>query len=100
MNPVSHSAAMHIQADHPSLSGHFPGDPIVPGVIMLERIADELRSWRAMRLARVIEAKFMAPLLPGQRAELVLSESGPDRFRFVIALGEQAIARGIIEGKP
>jgi 3-hydroxyacyl-[acyl-carrier-protein] dehydratase len=27
-----------ISADHPSLPGHFPGTPIVPGVVILDEI--------------------------------------------------------------
>jgi 3-hydroxymyristoyl/3-hydroxydecanoyl-(acyl carrier protein) dehydratase len=98
MNSVSHSAALYVGGDHPSLPGHFPGHPIVPAVIILERVADELKSWRGMRVARVVEAKFVAPLLPNQRAELTLSESGTSRFRFVVTLDDQALVRGLIEG--
>jgi 3-hydroxymyristoyl/3-hydroxydecanoyl-(acyl carrier protein) dehydratase len=99
MNPVIHSAALHVGGDHPSLPGHFPGHPVVPAVVILERIADELKGWRGVRLARVIEAKFMAPLLPDQRAELTLSASGASRFRFVVTLDDRALVRGLIEGE-
>lgn len=99
MNSVRHSAALHVGGDHPSLSGHFPGHPIVPAVIILERIADELKSWRGMRMGRVVEAKFVAPLLPDQRAELTLSESSASRFRFVVTLDDQVLVRGLVEGE-
>lgn len=31
--------ALRIGADHPCLPGHFPGRPVVPGVVLLDRVA-------------------------------------------------------------
>jgi 3-hydroxyacyl-[acyl-carrier-protein] dehydratase len=31
-----HSMELRIAADHPALAGHFPGFPIVPGVVLLD----------------------------------------------------------------
>jgi len=87
-----------IDPAHPALPGHFPGQPLVPGVVLLERVAAALREWRGQRLARIAEAKFVAPLLPGEEAELVLSESGA-RVRFEIRRGEVLLARGAVEGE-
>ena len=28
-----------IAADHPSLPGHFPGQPVVPGVVILDEVS-------------------------------------------------------------
>jgi hypothetical protein len=67
-------------------------------VVLLEAVADALRAWRGQRLARVAEAKFMAPLLPGEDAELLLSENGA-RVRFELRRDEQLLARGTIEGE-
>jgi 3-hydroxyacyl-[acyl-carrier-protein] dehydratase len=105
-----------IDAAHPALPGHFPGDPLVPGVVLLEQVALAVRTWRGQRLARVLEAKFMAPLLPTQAAVLRLTEAAPsgsnpanpdprisfetvrfERIRFEIRRDDSLLARGIIE---
>jgi 3-hydroxymyristoyl/3-hydroxydecanoyl-(acyl carrier protein) dehydratase len=89
--------AFRVGADHPSLPGHFPGSPLVPGVMLLEQVALALREWRGQRLARVIDAKFVAPLLPEQDAQITLSEAN-GRVRFEIRRDEDLLARGSIEG--
>jgi 3-hydroxymyristoyl/3-hydroxydecanoyl-(acyl carrier protein) dehydratase len=100
-----------IDAAHPALPGHFPGDPLVPGVILLEQVALAIRAWRGQRMARVLEAKFMAPLLPAQTATLRLTEAAPNgsnpgrtnldnpdkRIRFEIRHDNSLLARGIVE---
>ena len=35
-----------IHADHPSLPGHFPGAPLVPGVVILDEVVAALAEWR------------------------------------------------------
>lgn len=99
MRSVDRIAALCVGESHPSLPGHFPGHPIVPGVVILETVAAELKAWRGMRLAKVMEAKFMAPLLPGQRAELGMADIGNNRFRFTVILEDRLLVRGLIEGQ-
>jgi uncharacterized membrane protein/3-hydroxymyristoyl/3-hydroxydecanoyl-(acyl carrier protein) dehydratase len=98
VNPTSFHAQVCIAPDHPSLAGHFPGQPLVPGVLLLEQVAIALRAWRGQRLARVIEAKFMVPLLPAESAELLLEERGAGRIGFQIRRDGALLARGMIEG--
>ncbi|MEO9079808.1 MAG: hydroxymyristoyl-ACP dehydratase [Rhodanobacter sp.] len=89
-----------VAAEHPALPGHFPGQPLVPGVMLLEHVAQALRAWRGERLARVLEAKFMAPLRPGQVASLQLVQGKTDdaRIQFRIQRDGMLLARGVVEG--
>ena len=102
MNGAGFEQALCVAAGHPALAGHFPGHPLVPGVILLEQVAQALRAWRGLRLARVLEAKFSAPLLPAQAAIVRLTEAGTDsptaRFRFEIRHDGRVLARGLVEG--
>ncbi|OOG40182.1 hydroxymyristoyl-ACP dehydratase [Rhodanobacter sp. C05] len=98
MNSVGFEQVVRIDAGHPALPGHFPGHPLVPGVILLEQVALALRAWRGQRLARVTEAKFVAPLLPDEAAMLHLTETDSLRFRFEIRRDGSLLARGLVEG--
>jgi 3-hydroxymyristoyl/3-hydroxydecanoyl-(acyl carrier protein) dehydratase len=86
-----------VPATHPALPGHFPGQPLVPGVMLLDALAQALRAWRDQRLARIVEAKFVAPLWPEEQAEVRLSDAG-GRVRFEIRRGDELLARGLVEG--
>ena len=98
MSPT-YRARLRVDPSHPCLPGHFPGHPLVPGVLLLEEVAHALRAWRGQRVARIVEAKFVAPLLPDEEAEVCLIESGT-RVRFEIRRGDVLLARGQVEGEP
>jgi len=87
-----------VPADHPALRGHFPGRPIVPGVMLLEWVLEAAgrQLARAPASLRVREAKFFVPLAPAQRAELLL-EPADKRCGFLIRHAGVAIARGVLE---
>jgi 3-hydroxyacyl-[acyl-carrier-protein] dehydratase len=100
MSTLGYMQALRIDAAHPALPGHFPGQPLVPAVVLLEQVAQALRAWRRQRLTRVLEAKFVAPLLPDETAQLQLTEAvanGP-RVRFEIRRDGNLLARGVVEG--
>jgi len=76
------SETLCIPASHPSLPGHFPGEPVVAGVIVLDRLAASLERSGHGALQRISSVKFRAPLLPDEVAELQISVTARHvRFR-------------------
>lgn len=66
-----------VSATEPYFSGHFPERPLVPGVLMLEMLAQaggfleaEPLGAQAIFLAGVQDARFKAPAFPGDRLRL------------------------------
>lgn len=89
------TASVTVSADHPCLAGHFPGRPIVPAVLLLDRVTDAvLARFPRWRLASVGSAKFLRPVLPETSLTLHLSldtDSGRARFRCALAEGDAAV---------
>jgi 3-hydroxymyristoyl/3-hydroxydecanoyl-(acyl carrier protein) dehydratase len=85
--------AVRIAATHPALPGHFPGNPIVPGVVLLDRVAAAIERAHGTRLAKIASVKFMAPLKPEEDAELRVTRDGL-RVRFRIDRDSAPILRG------
>ncbi len=87
--------------DHPSLPGHFPGHPVVPGVVVLDHVlqAVEARQGAPAGTLRLPQVKFLQPLLPGQAAEVVL-EGEPPRWRFRVLHAQALLVSGEVVAEP
>lgn len=84
---------LRIGSNHPALPGHFPGNPVVPGVVLLDRVAAALENAALGRLARIGAVKFLSPLRPEQDAELRIVCDG-HRVRFRVHRGDSQILSG------
>lgn len=86
-----------IDADHPALPGHFPGRPIVPGVVILDQVQQAIaRSDIAINAPLTLaQVKFLQPLLPGEDADIAF-ESTPRGWKFRVLRVDTLIASGDI----
>jgi 3-hydroxyacyl-[acyl-carrier-protein] dehydratase len=86
-----------ISSDHPSLPGHFPGQPIVPGVVILDEVSAALSEWRPdSRLTGLRAVKFLVPLEPEQPFTISLRpcEDAPDEIDFRCRIEDRVIVEG------
>lgn len=94
-------AADVIPGDHPCLAGHFPGAPIVPAVVLLERVARALAArLEGMRLGGLLEAKFLRPLRPDRRFTIGLGAPEDGRVRLEIRDEDGLLASGRLLVEP
>jgi 3-hydroxymyristoyl/3-hydroxydecanoyl-(acyl carrier protein) dehydratase len=85
-----------VPAEHPAFAGHFPGRPIVPGVIILDRailFAEQLlgtpvAGWQ------IGNAKFLSPVGPGKVLVFSLQQKTSGAITFTVRSGERNVASG------
>lgn len=84
-----------IPDDHACLPGHFPGRPLVPGVVLLEQVLCAIQAEYGIAAGRLRlpQVKFMAPLLPGQTASVELEGQAP-RWKFRVLCDAELLVRG------
>lgn len=89
---------MRIAASHPALPGHFPGHPVVPGVVLLDAVIAELarHAGGAVRVTGFPAVKFLAPLGPEQEATVTFNPRRPGQTGFEVAAGGVTLASGSI----
>ena len=102
-------ALKNVTADEPFFQGHFPGNPVFPGVLQLETMAQAaglMVLWQAPKdaeppmLMSVMNAKFRRPVVPGDTmlVDVRLKRlhrsraSGIARFEGCIRVGEDVVS--------
>jgi 3-hydroxymyristoyl/3-hydroxydecanoyl-(acyl carrier protein) dehydratase len=90
--------ALPIAADHPAYAGHFPGTPVLPGVVLLDATIDALEKAGKGSAGywEVSNAKFQSAVRPGEALTLHHETLPNGSVRFVIRTSDRAIANGLI----
>lgn len=85
-----------IAPDHPALPGHFPGYPVVPGVVIIDEVlrAIERTASLCIRITGAPSIKFLAPLLPGEVATIRLHPVNGATLAFTVSRDQTLLASG------
>jgi 3-hydroxyacyl-[acyl-carrier-protein] dehydratase len=84
-------ASLQAPLDHPCYEGHFPGRPVLPGVVLLELVAEAIGRGAPRAIGAV---KFQRALLPGENFTLHWNAKGA-RVDFHCERAGQPVAEGV-----
>lgn len=97
----SYETGFSIAPAHPAMAGHFPGSPIVPGVLLLDTVLTCAEVWlgHPVQPTGLPTVKFLTSLLPDEEAVVALRLTTAN-LTFTISRGELAIAQGVFSLSP
>jgi 3-hydroxyacyl-[acyl-carrier-protein] dehydratase len=104
-------SALQIPLDHPAFAGHFPGAPIVPGVVLLDAVVHAARANQSAQAAdtpgsvradgcQISTAKFLSPVGPGELLTLSCERAASGSIHFNIISGTRKVATGTLMFTP
>jgi len=66
-----------LNAEHPIFKGHFPGQPVLPGVCMMQMVKEvtEVYTDKKIRLLKARELKFLSFIDPIEHASIQMELS-------------------------
>ncbi|RZL08313.1 MAG: CoA ligase [Rubrivivax sp.] len=86
--------------DHPAFPGHFPGQPVLPGVSLLALVMRTLDGEPGLRarlgaVPQINNVKFISPVLPDTELQVQLEPQGSG-VGFVVLRGDATVAKGLL----
>lgn len=101
MNEPGHRVDVYIAPDHPAFAGHFPGQPLLPGVSLLAEVLEAVLREPALAARvgpspRLGVVKFLAPVRPGATLSFTFDVS-EKALRFEVRSGDRVAASGHFE---
>ena len=89
---------LRVPRDHPAFEGHFPGHPILPGVVLLAQVLAtiEATTGRQPMEWTLSSAKFLEPVAPGTPLTLAHDAQASGATRFEIRSPGGVVASGAL----
>jgi 3-hydroxyacyl-[acyl-carrier-protein] dehydratase len=99
---VNSKRSLRIALDHPAFAGHFPGMPILPGVVLLDEAlrAIEVDLDLDLRQWQIAAAKFLEFVRPGEA--LTIEHTSPESglIRFTVRVADRPALTGTLSLAP
>lgn len=90
---------LEFHSNHPTGAGHFPGNPIIPGALLLAEVLRCIEQSEGKRFSacNIKAAKFLHPVRPGDRVEIEYSRSAQGTLEFQCTVaGNKVLSGGIV----
>lgn len=99
---MTQSTLWTVPFDHPAFAGHFPGAPILPGVLLLDAALRAIAEARGIApdQCEICSVKFLSPAGPGDLLEIRHNVTPGGSIHFDIVAGLRKIADGRIMAVP
>ncbi len=91
------STAINFPKNHPAFAGHFPGNPIVPGVLILDLVIHYLLEQHLNKNINGFNyVKFLKPLAPQESLNVIFTSISNHRIGFTCCKGSELYVKGEI----
>jgi 3-hydroxymyristoyl/3-hydroxydecanoyl-(acyl carrier protein) dehydratase len=96
------SLEVRFRADHPTAAGHFPGNPIIPGAVLLDEVLQAIAGESGGVAQSIVRsAKFLEPVRPGTAIVIrwETDSNGQTKFECQSLASERLVAVGTVQLK-
>jgi 3-hydroxymyristoyl/3-hydroxydecanoyl-(acyl carrier protein) dehydratase len=92
------ATALAVARDHPAYDGHFPGQPILPGVVILAEVLAAICGATGVPVEQweISNAKFLDPVTPGTALTLSHERLASGGVRFEVRSATGLVASGAL----
>ena len=94
------TADIHVPSDSPWFDGHFPGEPILPGVAQIGMVLDAIRKARKrdLRISSVRRVRFKRIIRPDDQLKIIAAplKKEADSYSFRILIQDEAVCSGVM----
>jgi len=96
------ATALEVARDHPAYEGHFPGNPILPGVVILAEAMAAIAKATSIPVEQwvVSSTKFLEPVTPGMPLTLAHERLAGGGVRFEVRSPSGVVAAGVLASRP
>lgn len=93
--------SLKIPVNHPAFAGHFPGTPIVPGVVLLDEVMHVITSETGLAASawQISSVKFLSPLKPDETVMIEHELLANGSLKFEVLDGNRQIVLGSLVAK-
>ncbi|MBV1932245.1 MAG: hypothetical protein KUG71_11080 [Porticoccaceae bacterium] len=85
-----------ISDQHPALSGHFPGRPIVPAALLIDELSRRIAQDLDQMFCCAKQVRFVAAIKPNETIKVEYTSKNLHEVRFQCSVAGEVVTRGLL----